>query len=77
MSTSRRSFLSKAAIAAAVAPLAPLASWGQPLEQAVERQNKYSAPSDLKITDVKCAYIGGSLYVKFFLIKISMVAVKV
>ena len=66
MSNSRRSFLSKAAAAAALAPLAPIAAWGQPLEHAVDNQVKYSAPSDLKITDVKCGYIGGSLYVKIF-----------
>jgi galactonate dehydratase len=66
MSNSRRSFLSKAAAAAALAPLAPMTSWGQPLEEAVDRQVKYSAPSDLKITDVKCGYIRGSLFVKIF-----------
>ena len=66
MSNSRRSFLSKAAAAAALAPLAPIASWGSPLEQAVDKQVKYSSPSDLKITDVKCGYIRGSLYVKVF-----------
>lgn len=64
MSSSRRSFLTKAATAAALAPLAPIASWGKPLEQAVDRQVKFSAPSDLKITDVKCAYSGGGLFVK-------------
>jgi len=66
MSKSRRSFLTKAAAAAALAPLAPMASFGQGLEDAVDRQVKFSAPSDVKITDVKCAYIGGSLFVKIF-----------
>lgn len=66
MSNSRRSFLTKAAAAAALAPLAPMASFGQGLEDAVDRQVKFSAPSDIKITDVKCAYIGGSLFVKIF-----------
>lgn len=64
MSNSRRSFLSKAAAAAALAPLAPMAAFGKPLEDAIDKQVKYSAPSDLRITDVKCGYIGGSLYVK-------------
>ncbi|RZK10088.1 MAG: twin-arginine translocation signal domain-containing protein, partial [Flavobacterium sp.] len=64
MSTSRRSFLSKAAIAAAVAPLAPLASFGTGLEDAIEKTPMSSPPSDLKITDVKCAYSGGGLFVK-------------
>ncbi|MEO6548145.1 MAG: mandelate racemase/muconate lactonizing enzyme family protein [Ferruginibacter sp.] len=63
-STSRRSFLSKSAMAAAFAPLAPLASFGHGLEKAVERTPKYSAPSDLKITEIKCGYSGGGLFVK-------------
>jgi galactonate dehydratase len=64
MSNSRRSFLSKTAIAAAIAPFAPLASFGKGLEDAVERTPMASPPSDLKITDVKCAYSGGGLFVK-------------
>src|SRR5690349_817048 len=60
MPNSRRSFLGKAALAAAVAPFASLSNtYGQGLENAVEKTSKYSAPSDLKITDVKCAYSGG------------------
>ncbi len=66
MSNSRRSFLSKAAIAAAMAPFAPLATFGRGLEEAVERTPMISPPSNLKITDVKCGYIGGSLFVKIF-----------
>jgi galactonate dehydratase len=66
MSTSRRSFLSKSAIAAALAPLAPLATFGKPMEQAIEKTPMSSPPSDLKITDVKCGYIRGSLFVKIF-----------
>ncbi len=65
-STSRRSFLSKAAIAAALAPVAPLTSFGQGLETAIERTPKTSPPSDLKITDIKCGYIKGSLFVKIY-----------
>ena len=64
--TSRRSFLSKTAIAAAMAPLAPLATFGQGLQTAVEKTPKASPPSDLKITDVKCGYIRGSLFVKIY-----------
>src|SRR5919206_3909630 len=65
MSSSRRSFIGKAALAAAMAPLASLSkTYGQGLENAVEKTSKYSAPSDLKITDVKCAYSGGGLFVK-------------
>ena len=66
MNNTRRNFISKAAIAAAMAPLAPLTSFGKGLEDAVERTPMASAPSNLKITDVKCGYIGGSLFVKIF-----------
>src|SRR6187431_2609096 len=60
---SRRSFISKAAIAAA---LSPLATFAQGYETAIDKTPKSSAPSDLKITDVKCGYIRGSLFVKIF-----------
>ena len=62
--SSRRSFLSKTALAAAIAPFAPLASFGKGLETAIEKTPMASPPSDLKITDVKCAYSGGGLFVK-------------
>jgi galactonate dehydratase len=65
MSSSRRSFITKTAMAAALAPFASLSkTYGQGLENAMERTSKASAPSDLKITDVKCAYSGGGLFVK-------------
>lgn len=63
---SRRAFLGKAGLAAAAATVAPMAGFGNGLETAVEGTSKASAPSDLKITDVKCGYIGGSLFVKVF-----------
>jgi galactonate dehydratase len=63
---SRRAFLGKAAGIAAVAAVSPLASFGNGYQQAVTAAPKSSAPSDLKITDVKCGYIGGSLFVKIF-----------
>ncbi len=66
MTNSRRSFLSKTAAAAALSPLLPLASFGKELEDATQKKKYYSPPSDLKITDVKCGYIGGSLFVKIF-----------
>ena len=56
-STSRRKFLNKAAIAAAMTPLFPLASFGEQYEEAIDKTPKRSAPADLKITDVKCGYI--------------------
>ncbi|WP_100615153.1 mandelate racemase/muconate lactonizing enzyme family protein [Confluentibacter citreus] len=62
-SNSRRSFITKATMAAAAAPLV---TFGQGYQDAVDKNEKLSAPSDLKITDVKCGYIGGSLFVKIF-----------
>ena len=65
MTNTRRSFITKTAIAAAMAPFASLSkTYGQGLENAMERTSKASSPSDLKITDVKCAYSGGGLFVK-------------
>lgn len=64
--SSRRAFLGKAASLAAVATAAPLAGFGNGLNQAMERTPQSSAPSDLKITDVKCGYIRGSLFVKIY-----------
>ena len=66
MSTSRRSLITKAAIAAAMTPLAPLSGFGRGYEEAVERTAPKSPHSDLKITDVKCGYIKGSLFVKIY-----------
>jgi galactonate dehydratase len=65
-SNSRRSFISKAAIAAAMTPLASLSTFGQGYQQAVDRTPKASPPSNLKITEVKCGYIRGSLFVKIY-----------
>lgn len=64
MTSSRRSFLSKAAIAAAMTPLAPLAGFGREYEKKIEQTPMASPPSDLKITEIKCGYIKGSLFVK-------------
>ncbi|MGA0559363.1 mandelate racemase/muconate lactonizing enzyme family protein [Larkinella sp. VNQ87] len=63
--TSRRSFLTKSALASAMAA-STLSTFGNGLETAVERTPLSSAPSDLKITDIKCGYIrnGHSLFVK-------------
>ena len=65
-STSRRNFLSKAAITAALTPFASLRTFGNEYEKAIDKTSKYSAPSDLKITDIKCGYIRGSLFVKIY-----------
>src|ERR1044071_1331479 len=65
--TSRRSFLSKAAIASALAPLAaPLSTFGQGYEKAIDNTPKVSPPTNLRITEVKCGYIRGSLFVKIY-----------
>jgi len=66
MTNSRRDFFGKAAVVAAAAAIAPMSSFGSGLETAIENTPKSSSPSDLKITDVKCGYIGGSLFVKIF-----------
>jgi len=63
---SRRAFLGKAASLAAVATVTPLAGFGNGLQQAMERTPQSSAPADLKITDVKCGYVRGSLFVKIY-----------
>jgi galactonate dehydratase len=63
----RRSFLTKASIAGAAALAAPLSkTFGQGLIDAKERTSQASAPTDLKITEVKCAYAGGGLFVKIY-----------
>ncbi len=61
---SRRSFFRKSITAGAA--MIPIASFGNGYEQAIEKAPKRSAPADLKITAVKCAYTrnGGSLFVK-------------
>ncbi len=63
--TSRRSFLTKGALAAA---MLPIETFGKGFETAIENTPKSSAPSDLKITDIKCGYIrrGHSLFVKIY-----------
>src|SRR3954469_2649496 len=66
--TSRRSFLAKGALAAG-ALAAPLSqTFGKSYETAIDNTPKASAPSDLKITDIKCGYIrnGHSLFVKIY-----------
>jgi len=63
---SRRSFLTKAALASALAPFAALKSFGNGYEKAIGNTSTLSAPSDLKITDIKCGYIRGSLFVKIY-----------
>jgi galactonate dehydratase len=62
---SRRSFIAKSAITAALSYTA-LSGFGNGLERAVDRTPLASSPSDLKITEIKCGYIrnGHSLFVK-------------
>ena len=57
--TARRTFLTTCALAGAAAAR-PLAVFGQ----AVDNATQASAPSALRITDVKCGYMRGSLFVK-------------
>ena len=62
---SRRDFFSKSAMVG-LTGAAFLANFGQGLEAAVDRTPKASSPSDLKITDVKCGYVRGAVYVKIY-----------
>lgn len=66
MINSRRSFLSKAAITAAITPFVSLSGFGRVYEEKIERTPMASPPSDLKITEIKCGYIKGSVFVKVF-----------
>ncbi len=59
MKTGRRNFLATCAVAAAAATR-PLAAFGQ----AVDNAKQASSPSALRITDLKCGYVRGSLFVK-------------
>jgi galactonate dehydratase len=61
----RRDILARGAVAGAMAAF-PFATWGQALEDAVDRANLSSRPTDLRITDVKCGFIrgGSGLFVK-------------
>jgi len=62
---SRRKFITKSALTAALGFTA-LSGFGKGLETAVQNTPLSSAPSDLKITEIKCGYIrnGHSLFVK-------------
>ncbi len=60
----RRNFFKKSILAGAM--VAPFATFGSGLEEAVEKTSLSSKPSDLKITKVECGYIrfGSGLFVK-------------
>lgn len=63
---SRRSFLTKSALAGALGFTGLSQTFGKGYTQAIDNNPKLSAPSDLKITDVKVAYLrgGGRMFVK-------------
>ena len=61
----RRSFLSKAALAGLTGS-AFFSNYGTVLSAAVEKMPRHSNPSTLKITDVKCGFVRGALYVKVY-----------
>ena len=67
MKNSRRNFLSKAAATTAFSAL-PFINYGKGYETAIAKTHKLSAPSSLKITDLKCGYIrrGHGLFVKIY-----------
>ena len=60
---SRRSFFTKGI---GLAGASYLGTFGQSLAEAVEKTPSASNPSDLKITEVKCGYVRGALYVKIY-----------
>ncbi len=64
MKNSRRSFISKSLMAGA--GLGVVSTYGREYETALNGTPKLSAPSDLKITEIKCGYIrgGSGLFVK-------------
>ncbi len=66
--TSRRSFLTKSALAGAMSFAGLSETFGKGYTNAIDKNEKLSAPSDLKITDIKCGYIrgGNGLFVKIF-----------
>ncbi|WP_339708970.1 mandelate racemase/muconate lactonizing enzyme family protein [uncultured Kriegella sp.] len=66
MKNDRRSFISKSLLAGT--GFGFISSYGQGYESAIDKAPKRSAPSTLKITDVKCAYIrnGSALFVKVY-----------
>lgn len=61
----RRQFLAKS-IAATGLAASPALGFGSTFRTAIQRNQQYSMPSDIKITDIKCGYIrnGHSLFVK-------------
>lgn len=64
-SGSRRSFLTKAAVAAATTPFVSFETFGQAIQGAVDRAPRASAPSDLRIEAVTPAYYQGNrMFVK-------------
>lgn len=62
----RRSFLAKGALAGLAGAASLSSAYGQGLVSALTKAPQSSAPSDLKITDIKVGYIrnGGSMFVK-------------
>jgi len=67
MKNSRRNFLTKAAATTAFSAL-PFLNYGKGYETTIAQIPKLSAPSSLKITDLKCGYIrrGHGLFVKIY-----------
>jgi galactonate dehydratase len=59
----RRKFLQKGI---GLTGAAFLSNFGSGLEAAVHKTPMASAPSDIKITEVKCGYVRGALYVKIY-----------
>lgn len=67
MKNSRRKFFGQSLALTGLAA-SPVAAFTSKFEDSMQRNEQYSAPSDIKITDIKCGYIrnGHSLFVKIY-----------
>ena len=67
MKNNRRKFLGQGLAMAGLAA-SPWQTFAESYTQAIRRNEQYSLPSDIKITDIKCGYIRGghSLFVKIY-----------
>lgn len=70
MKNNRRNFLTKgiAGVASVGLATSPALGFGHTFTEAIRRNEQFSMPSDIKITEVKCGYIrnGHSLFVKIY-----------
>lgn len=67
MNNTRRKFFSQSVAALGLAG-APMSAFATKFEDSIQRNEQYSLPSDIVITDIKCGYVrnGHSLFVKIY-----------